>query len=73
MNKNLLKYRFKILFVVLGAILGFLYWHFVGCMSGTCPITSNWYTIVPYGMLLGWLISEIVKPNKEKEIKDENL
>ena len=73
MKKNLIKYRFNILFVILGAIAGFLYWRFVGCLSGTCPITSNWYTIVPYGMLLGWLISEIVKPNNKTEIKDKNL
>jgi len=73
MKETLTKYRFKILFVISGAISGFLYWHFVGCMSGTCPITSNWYTVVPYGMVLGWLISEIVKPNKKKEIKDDNL
>jgi hypothetical protein len=72
MKKTLTKYRFKILFVVLGAIAGYLYWRFVGCISGTCPIISNWYTIVPYGMLLGWLISEMVKPNKKSEIKDEN-
>lgn len=76
-NKNnmkdfLTKYRFKILFIILGAIAGFLYWRFVGCTTGTCPITSNWYASVPYGMLFGWLISDLVKPNKKTEIKDEN-
>ena len=76
-NKNkrmefLLKYRFKILFVTLGAIGGFLYWRFVGCTSGTCPITSNWYTSVPYGMLFGWLISDLFKSNKKNEVKNEN-
>jgi len=72
MKESLIKYRFKILFVTLGAIAGFLYWRFVGCSSGTCPITSNWYTSVPYGMLFGWLISDIFKSNKKDEVKNEN-
>lgn len=72
MKENLIKYRFKILFVTLGAIAGFLYWRFVGCTSGTCPITSNWYTSVPYGMLFGWLISDLFKTNKKSEITDGN-
>ena len=72
MKENFIKYRFKILFITLGAIAGFLYWRFVGCTSGTCPITSNWYSSVPYGMLFGWLISDLFKTNQKKEIRDEN-
>jgi len=72
MKENFIKYRFKILFITLGAIAGFLYWRFVGCTSGTCPITSNWYSSVPYGMLFGWLISDLFKSNKKNEITDEN-
>jgi len=72
MKKKLIKYRFKILFVSLGAIAGLLYWQFVGCASGTCPITSHWYTSSAYGMLFGWLIGDLVKPNKKAEIKDDN-
>ena len=72
MKENLIKYRFKIIFVTLGAIAGFLYWRFVGCTSGTCPITSNWYSSVPYGMLFGWLISDLFKTNHKNEIRDEN-
>lgn len=72
MKENFIKYRFKILFITLGAIAGFLYWRFVGCASGTCPITSNWYSSVPYGMLFGWLISDLFKSNKKNEITNEN-
>ena len=25
----------------LGALGGYLYWYFVGCADGTCPITSS--------------------------------
>lgn len=71
MKEKLNKYRFKILFVILGGIAGFLYWRFVGCTSGTCPITSNWFTTVPYGMLFGWLISDLVKPKVKNETNSE--
>ncbi len=26
---------------LLGAVAGFLYWMYVGCLTGTCAITSN--------------------------------
>jgi len=36
----------------------------VGCASGTCPITSHWYTMGSYGILMGGLVGEMfrVKP-----------
>ncbi|MEI6277449.1 MAG: DUF6132 family protein [Prolixibacteraceae bacterium] len=39
---------------------GFLYWKFVGCSTGTCPLKSHWYTMTLYGMLLGWLIGDLI-------------
>ena len=39
--------------VVLGALGGFAYYRFVGCASGTCPITSNPYISTVYGALIG--------------------
>ncbi len=46
---------------VLGAVLGFLYYKFVGCSSGACPITSNPYISTVYGAILGILIAGIFK------------
>lgn len=40
-----------------GALAGFLYYKLVGCSSGTCPITSNPYTSVLYGAIVGAIIS----------------
>jgi hypothetical protein len=53
-----------ILRVVLGAIvgggLGFAYYHFVGCTSGACPLTSNPIVSTIYGMVLGSLIASSI-------------
>ena len=39
---------------LLGAGGGFAYYYFfVGCASGTCPITSNPYISTAYGSLIG--------------------
>ncbi len=49
-----------ILVMVLGAISGFLYWKFVGCNSGTCPIKSVWYWSTIWGGAIGYLLGDIV-------------
>ena len=40
----------------IGGILGFLYYRFVGCSTGSCPLTSNPYTSTLYGIVIGALI-----------------
>lgn len=39
-----------------GGIGGYLYYHFVGCASGTCAITSKPLNSTLYGMLMGGLL-----------------
>ncbi len=48
-----------VIFAVVGGILGLLYYRFVGCKSGTCPITSNPIISALYGAVMGYLISGI--------------
>ena len=67
MNKNLIIKR--ILPVVGGAVLGYTYYHFIGCNSGSCAITSNPYISTAYGAFLG-LIFAI--PSKKKNEKPSN-
>lgn len=43
--------------VLTGGIAGFLYYHFVGCTTGSCPITSHSYSSIIVGSLLGYLIT----------------
>ena len=41
--------------IVVGGGLGFSYYKFVGCSTGTCPLTSNPYISTIYGMVMGAL------------------
>jgi len=40
-----------------GAVLGFLYYKFIGCATGACPITSNPVISTLYGALIGLALS----------------
>ncbi len=52
---------------VIGAIGGYLYWFYVGCASGTCPITSSPIMSVIWGAILGGLILSMFQKNKKKQ------
>ena len=56
-KKNIL----KIIGSLIGGVGGFAYYYFVGCASGTCPITSNPYISILYGALLGYLLLDMFK------------
>jgi hypothetical protein len=69
--KNLVeKYWLAGLFAAIGALGGFLYWRFVGCNSGTCPIQSVWYWSTLWGAAIGYLfgdfLNDFIKKRKKK-------
>jgi hypothetical protein len=55
------KHHFVIIFSAAGAVGGFLYWRFVGCQTGTCPIKSVWYLTTLWGLAFGYLSGGIIK------------
>lgn len=70
MKELIKKYRISILGAILGAIGGYFYYLYVGCASGTCPITSNPYASILWGAIMGYLIFDLFQ-GKKKENKDE--
>ncbi len=75
MNKEFIKkYLPEIVGFIAGAVGGFIYWKFVGCQSGTCAIKSNWYLMVPWGAVLGYLAGSVAGDiiRKKKKPKEEN-
>ena len=50
--------------IVLGGVVGFAYYYFIGCKSGTCSITSSPVISTLYGVLLGVLWTF---PTKKKD------
>lgn len=61
------RHGLKMIGMVTGIIGGYLYYHFVGCGSGSCPITSNPYRMMIYGALLGYLLFDIFSPHQKEE------
>jgi hypothetical protein len=45
-----------VLYVLGGAVAGFLYYKFVGCRTGACPITSSPIISTLYGAGMGFLL-----------------
>ncbi|MBS1593450.1 MAG: hypothetical protein JST76_15230 [Bacteroidetes bacterium] len=65
MTALLKKYRLEIIGVIVGAIGGYMYYHFVGCATGTCPITSKPLNSTLYGALLGGLLFSSFEPSQK--------
>ncbi len=60
----MLKNKLVIIGTILGAVGGFAYWHFIGCASGTCMITSKPLNSSIYGAVMGGLFFSILEKRK---------
>ncbi len=56
---------------IVGALAGYIYWNQIGCVSGTCMITSKPINSTVYGALMGSLFFGLFKKGTSKEIKKE--
>lgn len=50
-----------------GGITGYLYWFFIGCESGACPITASPTRSIAYGAIIGSLLFSLFKKETRNE------
>jgi acid phosphatase family membrane protein YuiD len=50
-----LRYRKYVIGIIIGVAAGYLYFFFVGCKTGSCPITGHSYSASMAGGLMGYL------------------
>ncbi len=69
MSTFLKKNLFGLIGLAAGAIGGYAYYYFIGCNTGSCPLTSNPYISVIFGAVIGYLLFDMFK---KKETSDES-
>ncbi|MDR2956254.1 MAG: DUF6132 family protein [Prevotella sp.] len=52
---------------IAGAVTGYLYWYFIGCESGTCPITASPVNSMIWGTVMGGLLFSLFKKEKKDD------
>lgn len=65
----LLKHKLTALGILAGAAGGYLYYHFIGCTTGSCPITSQPVNSTLYGAMMGGLLLGSFKKREKSNRK----
>ena len=63
--------KLYIIGAVTGAIAGFLYWNYIGCLTGSCSITSDPLNSTLYFAVLGALLFGLFKKEEKKQQPSE--
>lgn len=58
---------------VVGGLAGFFYWKYVGCLTGTCAITSKPLNSTLYFAILGALLFGFFKKENKFEKTNNNI
>ncbi|MCD8183898.1 MAG: DUF6132 family protein [Bacteroides sp.] len=58
--------------IIIGAAGGFLYWRFVGCSTGSCPITSSPVNSSLWGAVMGGLVGSMFQPKSQSKSQPKN-
>ncbi len=66
MKKWIQQNKLIIFGAIIGGLLGFIYYYFIGCSSGSCAITSKPLNSTIYGALLGGLVISLFKQKKHE-------
>lgn len=63
----ILKYKLVFIGAIVGAIAGYLYYFWIGCNTGSCPITSQPVNSTLYGAMMGGLFFSMFTQQNEGE------
>ncbi|HAK12546.1 MAG TPA: hypothetical protein DIW54_06025 [Chitinophagaceae bacterium] len=72
MNQLIQRYRWYLLGAILGSISGYIYYAQIGCVNGTCAITSNPWRSTVYFAVLGLLLTNIILDYTKKSISKDD-
>lgn len=50
--------------ILTGTAGGFMYYYFIGCRTGTCPLTSSPWLTMLWGATVGYLIFDMFRKKK---------
>lgn len=65
MMKRVIKnHALALLGAAIGGAAGYAYYFYIGCVSGTCPITSSPVMSVIWGAVIGGLLLSLFKKKK---------
>ncbi|MEX2235256.1 MAG: DUF6132 family protein [Cyclobacteriaceae bacterium] len=68
-----MKYLKWIIGIIVGASIGFSYWYFIGCNTGTCAITSSPLNSTLYGGLMGILLVNTFSGKRKGKTENKSL
>jgi uncharacterized membrane protein YuzA (DUF378 family) len=62
-----LENKLYIIGALAGGLAGFIYWKYVGCLTGSCAITSNPLSSTIYFAFMGSILFGFFKKTKKHE------
>lgn len=71
MKNWILRNKLYAIGAIVGAVAGYLYWKYIGCLTGTCAITSDPLKSTLYFAVLGAIVFSIFKKQKPKAQAEE--
>lgn len=71
-NRRYLKFLTlkSIIGMAIGVVGGYIYYIKVGCVDGACPITSNPWMTMFWGLMMGYLLGDMFNKEIKKEKKE---
>jgi hypothetical protein len=57
--------------IITGGLGGYAYYYYIGCVSGTCSITSNPWMSIAWGMAVGYLLFDLFYKGKKQHRSED--